>query len=197
LTNGTIRFGSGQKMSSRLGNVTRAVDVLHEISEVVSSEHQSADYYPVALAAIKYEFLKHRLGGDIAFDIKESVSLEGNSGPYLQYAHARARSILKKADTAGTADTTGQINDLEPGERTLARKISEYPEVIDKAAAELMSHHVCTYLYELAQIFNRFYENNRVVGDPRQELRLALVSRYADTLKTGLTILGIASPDKM
>jgi arginyl-tRNA synthetase len=60
-----------------------------------------------------------------------------------------------------------------------------------------MPHHVCTYLYELAQTFNRFYEHNRVIDDPRQALRLALVARYADTLKQGLALLGIASPDKM
>ena len=192
LTNGTVRFGGGQKMSSRLGNVTRAVDVIQSVSEAVSDEHPDSDHYQTALAAIKYTFLRHRLGGDIAFDINESVSLEGNSGPYLQYAHARARSILAKAGSEG-----GKIDDLEPGERSLVRKMSEYPEVVDKAVAELMPHHVCTYLYELAQTFNRFYENNRVVGDPREAVRLALVARYADTLRNGLALLGIASPDKM
>ncbi len=126
------------------------------------------------------------------YDAEESVSLEGTSGPYLQYAHARARSILEKADPDGT-----EITDFEPGERSLARKISEYPEVIDKAVNELMPHLVCTYLYELAQTFNRFYEHNQVIGDPRQAPRLALVARYADTLQGGLKLLGIASPDKM
>lgn len=197
LTNGTVRFAGGQKMSSRLGNVTRAVDVIQTVSQVVADENPDADYYPTALAAIKYTFLKHRLGSDIAFDINESVSLEGNSGPYLQYAHARARSILAKApELQGVAESFGD-NHFEVGERTLARKISEYPETIDKAVAELMPHHICTYLYELAQTFNRFYENNRVIGDEREALRLDLVQHYADTLRDGLTILGIASPDKM
>ena len=132
------------------------------------------------------------MGGDIIYDPEESVSLEGNSGPYLQYAHARARSILRKADSTGEL-----AQDFEAGERDLARKISEYTEVIDKATAELMPHHVCGYLYELAQTFNRFYEHNRVVGDSRQATRLALVAIYAETLKKGLGLLGIASPDKM
>lgn len=192
LTNGTIRFGSGQKMSSRLGNVTRAIDVIGEVSRAVSNEHPDSDHDGTALAAIKYTFLKYRLGGDIAFDINESVSLEGNSGPYLQYAHARARSIIGKADA-----TPGEIAGLQPGERTLARKISEYPEAVAKAATELMPHHICTYLYELAQTFNRFYEGNRVIGDERQPERLALVTSYADTLRGGLELLGIASPSKM
>jgi arginyl-tRNA synthetase len=60
-----------------------------------------------------------------------------------------------------------------------------------------MPHHVCTYLYELAQIFNRFYENNRVIDDPRQAVRLSLVGQYAKILKSGLSVLGIAAPDKM
>lgn len=196
-THGTVRFGGGQKMSSRLGNVTRAVDVVQTVDEAVARENPGSDHYPIALAAIKYTFLKHRLGSDIAFDINESVSLEGSSGPYLQYAHARARSILRKAPAAAENDAPSMPDDLETGERTLVRKITEYPEVVDKAVTELMPHHICTYLYELAQTFNRFYEHNRVIGDERQTTRLALVAKYADTLKDGLTLLGIASPEKM
>ena len=192
-TNGTVRFGTGQKMSSRLGNVSRAVDVLTTVTGAVSAENpESSEQYSTALAAIKYSFLKHRLGGDIAFDINESVSLEGNSGPYLQYAHARARSVLAKAST-----TDFQLSDLEPGERTLARKLTEYQDVVAKSANEFMPHYICTYLYELAQTFNRFYEQNRVIDDPRQSERLALVTTYADTLKNGLQLLGITAPERM
>lgn len=191
LTHGMVKMAGGVKMSSRLGNILRATDVLdsaHEANLALTNKENPE----VELGAVKYAFLKSRIGGDTIYDPTESVSLEGNSGPYLQYAHARARSILSKAGSEGAG-----INDLEPGERTLVRKMSEYPESVDKAVAELMPHHVCTYLYELAQTFNRFYENNRVVGDDRQETRLALVSRYANTLRDGLSLLGIASPDKM
>jgi arginyl-tRNA synthetase len=146
----------------------------------------------VTLGAVKYAFLKQRIGGDIIYDPKESVSLEGNSGPYLQYAHARARSILRKTETS-TTDLTG----LEVGERNLLRKITEYSDVVDKAVTELMPHHIATYLYELAQEFNRFYEHNRVIGEPREAMRLALVKSYADTLKNGLSLLGIAAPEQM
>ena len=190
--NGTIRFGSGQKMSSRLGNVTRAVEVIDEIDRVVAEQNPDADHYNTALAAIKYSFLKHRLGGDIAFDINESVSLEGNSGPYLQYAHARARSILGK-----TASTARQPETLEEGERSLARKVNEFQEIVAKAAHDFMPHHISGYLYELSQSFNRFYEHNRVIGDPREAERLYLVQQYADTLKEGLGLLGIHAPDSM
>lgn len=186
LTNGTIRFGDGKKMSSRLGNVTRAVDVLETVRKLTGDNEE------VALGAVKYEFLKYRLGGDIAFDPEESVSLEGNSGPYLQYAHARARSILGKVTTAGSLE-----GELQPDERSLLRKIGQYAEVVEQATTELMPHHICTYLYELAQKFNSFYEHNRVIGDERQEVRLSLVQKYADTLKRGLELLGIHAPDHM
>jgi len=192
LTHGTVRFADGQKMSSRLGNVTRAVDVLEVVGEAVKEERPDADEYTVSLAAIKYSFLKHRLGGDIAFDIRESVSLEGNSGPYLQYAHARARSILRKSEVKPS-----EPQKLEDDERSLVRKLGEYTEVANKAVQELMPHHIAGYLYELSQTFNRFYEHNRVVGDPREAERLKLVELYADTLKRGLELLGITAPEKM
>jgi len=82
-------------------------------------------------------------------------------------------------------------------ERTLARKISEYPEVIGKAVEELMPHHLCTYLYELAQTFNRFYEKSRVVGDAREAVRVHLVRLYADVLQDGLNLLNIAAPQHL
>lgn len=191
LTHGIVKLAGGTKMSSRKGNVLRAVEVLEAAREANKAISGQAND-DISLGAVKYAFLKVRTGGDVVYDPEESVSLEGNSGPYLQYAHARARSIIRKAGSEG-----GEIDSLEAGERTLVRKISEYPEVVDKAVAELMPHHICTYLYELAQTFNRFYENNRVIGDQRQALRLALVTRYADTLRDGLMFLGIASPDKM
>lgn len=146
----------------------------------------------IYLGAVKYEFLKHRLGGDIAFDPEGSVSLQGNSGPYLQYALVRAKSILAKS-TLSPSDVT----DLEQGERHLVRKLAEYQLVLNQSTIDYAVHPICSYLYELAQEFNKFYENNLVVGDPRETTRLSLVQAYADTLADGLSILGIQAPDKM
>lgn len=190
LTHGRVKLAGGVKMSSRKGNIVRAVDVLDvatQASKKVGRESEQS-----ALGAVKYAFIKSRIGADIIYDPEESVSLEGNSGPYLQYAHARARSILRKAE-----DAERHITGLDDAERQLARKIGEYPEVIQKAVDELMPHHICTYLYELAQAFNRFYEQAKVIGDPRQATRLKLVQLYADVLKDGLNLLGITAPDKM
>ena|SRR5579884_2032087 len=196
-THGQIKLAGGIKMSSRLGNVLKAEDILVNTRLAISNSFQELDTNTrdrTVLAAVKYAFTKNRIGSDIIYDPKESVSIEGNSGPYLQYAHARARSILAKAGEGGDlAPGAG----FEPAERSLLRKVSEYTEVVNKAVAELMPHHICSYLYELAQTFNRFYEQNRVIGDERQALRLGLVSHYANTLKNGLALLGITAPDKM
>ncbi|MDB5175820.1 MAG: argS [Candidatus Saccharibacteria bacterium] len=192
--NGTVKFGSGQKMSSRLGNVTSAVDVLKVVGDAVEAADDQSKQN-ITLGAIKYSFLKQRLGGDIAFDLNESVRLEGNSGPYLQYAHARACSILRKSENP--VETSLQDTILEAGERTMVRALGEYSLTITKSVKDLMPHHLCTYLYELSQTFNRFYENNRVMGDEREGLRLTLVKRYADTLAEGLQLLGIVAPEQM
>jgi len=192
LTHGFVKLQGGVKMSSRKGNVVTALEIL-DAARAAGAEMGTNPTEDTILAAIKYAFAKVRMGADIAYDPKESIALEGNSGPYLQYAHARARSILAKA---GEADSQGDIQ-LEPDERSVIRKISEYAEAVDKAVYELMPHVICTYLYELAQTFNHFYERNRVIDDPRQSQRVAIVAQYADTLKSGLELLGISAPNKM
>jgi arginyl-tRNA synthetase len=193
LVHGMVKLQGGVKMSSRKGNIVTALEIL-EAARQAGAETGTNPSEDTILAAVKYAFAKNRIGSDIAYDPKESIALEGNSGPYLQYAHARARSILAKAD-----GETGSLAaaSLEADERSLLRKISEYSEAVDRAVAELMPHHICTYLYELAQAFNRFYEKNLVIGDPRQEVRLKLVKQYADRLKVGLDLLGIAAPDRL
>jgi arginyl-tRNA synthetase len=191
LTHGILKLQGGVKMSSRKGNILRAVDVL-DAAEAANKAATGREDEKAVLAAVKYAFLKQRMGPDIIYDPEESVSLEGNSGPYLQYAHARARSIVAKASAQPKQPAT-----LEDDERSLARKITEYPETVSKAVNDLMPHHICTYLYELAQTFNRFYEHNRVVDDAREAERLYLVELYATILKDGLELMGITAPERM
>jgi len=193
VTHGNLKLAGGVKMSSRKGNFLKAVDVL-DITAAETAAVQPDVTDGAVLGAIKYAFLKSRVGPDIIFDPKESVALQGNSGPYLQYAHARARTILAKATVEPSAEGAGEP---DQSERQLLVKLTEYPEVIQAATAGLSPHHICTYLYELAQTFNRFYETSRIIGDERQAFRLELTSAYATILKSGLTVLGIDAPDTM
>jgi len=191
ISTGTVKLTTG-KMSSRSGDVVEIDWLFERVGEAVI-ERGGEPTDEVVAGALRYQFLKVRVGGDVVFDVNEAVSLQGNSGPYLQYAHARARSILAKSDD----HESGQLADLQADERSLLRKITEYSEVAETAMAELLPHLICTYLYELAQKFNQFYEHNRVIGDEREAVRLQLVANYADTLKSGLDLLGITAPERM
>ena len=192
LTNGTVKFADGKKMSSRLGNVTRAADVIDIVREKVRTlVDDEALIEPVTLGAIKYAFARYKLGGDIAFDVEETVSLQGNSGPYLQYAHARARRILEKTGAQPLP------NAIHEEDRALVRKLGGYSEALELAIRTLEPHHICTYLFELAQEFNRYYEKNQVVGSDKEAHRAGLVAVYADTLAAGLAVLGIHAPERM
>lgn len=194
-THGNVKLSGGVKMSSRKGNFLRAVDVLNMTADANEKVQGNRDEAPV-LGAIKYAFLKNRIGADTIFEPEDSVSLQGNSGPYLQYALARANSIFAKKQSF---DGLNGINSVEftAYERNLLTKMSEYPDVLKQAVIELMPHHLCSFLYELAQVFNRFYENSRIVDDEREQIRLALVFGYANILKNGLKILGIPTPERM
>ncbi|CAN5415735.1 arginine--tRNA ligase [soil metagenome] len=193
ISTGTVKLTTG-KMSSRDGDVIEISWLFDQIGEAIKARGGEPDD-PIIAGALRYQFLHVRIGGDVVFDVGDAVSLQGNSGPYLQYAHARARSILRKSGKE--AQSLGLGVKFELGERTLVRKLGMYAETVRQATEELMPHIVCTYLYELAQEFNRFYEGNQVIGDIRETLRLSLVSRYADTLKEGLSLLGIHAPDSM
>ncbi len=191
LTHGIVRLSGGRKMSSRSGNILTADEVLQVANEAAAS--LGGDYDErVVLGAVKYAFLKQRIGGDIIYEPEESVNILGNSGPYLQYAYARARSILAKASSP-----SDDISELESGERQLVLKLSRFAAQINKATVELSPHLVCNYLYDLAQTFNRFYELNRVLGDQREATRLQLAQTYAQRLEQGLNLLGIEAPDHL
>lgn len=193
IPHGMIKLTTG-KMSSRSGQVVKALDLL-EASEKAArnlAKNSNEPVKDISLAAIKYAFLKNRIGGDIIYDVDESLSLEGNSGPYLQYAHVRAHSIIEKAHIK-----IEKIQDLDAQERILATKLDEFPEMILSATSQLHPHIVCTYLFELAQNFNRFYEHNRIIGSSRQAQRLALINAYRIVLNNGLNILKIPAPNHM
>lgn len=187
---GLVKLSTG-KMSSRSGDVLEIGWLFDEFSKAVEVRGGEPTDEIVA-GALRYQFLKVKIGSDVVFDVNEAVSLSGNTGSYLQYAHARARSILGKTSHSFTMPT-----ELFDEDRMLVRKLSEYHEMVNVSTKTLEPHHICTYLFELAQEFNRYYEKNYVIGDAKEAHRVGLVALYADILKAGLTVLGIHAPEKM
>ena len=189
ISHGTVKLSTG-KMSSRSGEVLEVAWLFDQFAEAILARGgEPAD--EIIAGALRYQFLRVKIGGDVIFDVEEAVSLTGNTGSYLQYAHARARRMLEKFETQPT------LGDVRPEDRTLVRKLGEYHEIINLATVSLEPHHICNYLFELAQEFNRYYEKNHVIGSDYEYHRAGLVALYADTLRAGLMVLGITAPDTM
>lgn len=212
LTHGQVKLPGREKMSSRKGNFLKAVDVIDLISgelvkvqEEVSrnkGEGMSSGVDPkILFGAIRYAFLKYKVGGDIIFDVKESVSMTGNSGPYLQYSAVRAQKVLGKILESQVEKVNKKVEQkdwiLEGSEKSLIKKIMQYKKVLDEVVDELSPSKLCTYLYEIAQDFSRFYENVQVVGSEFEVERGVIVLAYLKVLTHGLSILGIEIPEKM
>ncbi len=192
LTHGNVRLPGNEKMSSRKGNFLRATDVLDIVEEALAKQHSKASS-EVALGATKYAFLKYKVGGNIEFNVQDSVSMSGNSGPYLQYAAVRAKKIL----AAAKADAGAEKFEMSVPEKELVKKIIGYQDVVKTAVMEMAPHKVCEYLYELAQTFSRFYEQVKVVGSEFEFERAKIVNVYYKTLEHGLNLLGIKVPEEM
>jgi len=200
--NGMLRLAEG-KMSSRTGNVVRALDLIEDVvlrvKEVMGErEIPNADGIAeqVAVAAIKYAILRSAAGKDIVFDLKSSVSLDGDSGPYLQYTHARACSVLKKAYAA---NISGDTSATPPSPYALEKLLYRFPEAVVHAITLREPHHVATYLTELAAAFNAFYAHERIAdpSDTYAPYKVALTEAVGHTLKNGLYALGIKAPEVM
>ena len=212
LTHGQVKLPGREKMSSRKGNFLKAVDVIELIREElikVQEELSQNKGEPnpeevdlrILLGAIRYAFLKYKVGGDIVFDAKESVSMTGNSGPYLQYSAVRAQKVLGKILESQVEKTNKKVEQKEwtlvVVEKNLIKKIMQYKNVLGEVVGELSPSKLCTYLYEIAQDFSRFYENVQVVGSEYEVERGAIVLAYLKVLTHGLSILGIEIPEKM
>ena len=153
----------------------------------------------IALAAIKYADLSTGLNKDYVFDVDRMVATTGNTGPYLQYAHARVTQVLRRAE----ADRLGQHDEVavlgEPAEQTLALLLSRFGETVDEVAGHLQPHKLCTYLYDLATAFSTFYEQCPVLKSDGavRDSRLALCRTTQRVLARGLYLLGIEALERM
>ncbi|MDO5480342.1 MAG: arginine--tRNA ligase [Candidatus Saccharibacteria bacterium] len=192
LTHGLVKLPGNVKMSSRKGNFLKAVDVLEMVADELKNEYNSEDT-KVSLAATKYAFLKYKMGGDIIFDVKESVKMTGCSGPYLLYSAVRAKKILNNFNNEKNIENYA----YNIYERNLIKKILEYKNVLDEAVVEMAPHKLANYLYEVSQEFSRFYENCPVVGSNEEAERVKLVKVYYNVMEHGLNILGIEIPEEM
>ncbi|MBR3180651.1 arginine--tRNA ligase [Candidatus Saccharibacteria bacterium] len=190
LTHGNVKLPGAVKMSSRKGNFIKAVDVLEDVREKTSNDL-------IVLGAIKYAFLKYRIGGDIEFDIEESVSTTGNSGVYLQYSCVRAKKILKEDSEEELDKGFSKEWELNPFEVRICKKFVEYPEVIKQAVREMAPNVICNYLFETAQEFSRFYENCKVNGSEFEAERRRIVRAFRNVMEQGLGLLGIEVPEEM
>lgn len=204
LTHGMMRLTTG-KMGSRKGNIVTGESLLRDTIALISEkmtdremtvEEKNKIAEVVGVAAIKYSILRSKAGSDIVYDVEESVSTEGDSGPYLQYSFARANSILEKAKTQNILpDFVHAPDEVADVEKLLYR----FPEVVSRAAEFYEPHHIATYLIEVARAFNSFYGNSVIVSteDKTSAYKVALTYAFSFVMKKGLHLLGIQAPLKM
>ena len=206
---GMMRFASG-KMSSRAGNVITAESLIGEIEKLVETkiaeqkltEKEKKEIKDVvSIGAIKYSILRQAIGGDIIFDLEKSISFEGDSGPYLQYAYTRAKSILEKASNppAGGEKVKPALKKMPSEVTELETMLCHFSEIVERSGKEQAPHYIATYLIELARVFNAYYAKFKIVDakDEYSPYKVALTSAFAQVMENGLEILGIRVPERM
>ena len=205
---GTMMGSDGKPFKTRSGDTIKLVDLLDEAIRrahaLVSKKNPGLDeatYLEIAekvgIAAVKYADLSKNRTSDYIFDWSSMLSFEGNTAPYLMYAYARIRSILRKQDSS--LENVQITSVSEQAERNLLLKIMQLSEVVDMVARDCYPNSLCNYLYELAGMFMRFYESCPILkAEPQlRDSRLALSELTAATLKQGLDLLGIETLEKM
>ncbi|MBW3555953.1 MAG: arginine--tRNA ligase [Actinobacteria bacterium] len=206
-------LGQDRKMyKTRSGDSVRLIDLLDEAVERAAAKVAEANpdldaptrervASLVGIGAVKYADLASDRIKDYVFDWDRMLAFEGNTGPYLQYAHARIRSIFRRAEASGAGGRPpGEVVVSEPAERALVLQLLGLDEVVAAVAESLQPHRLCTYLFEVASAFTTFYEQCPVLRAPDAAVRgsrLALCELTARTLALGLGLLGIDAPDRM
>jgi len=212
LSYGLVHLPSG-RMKSREGTVIDADDLMDEISGLAEKEvrkryqklsekeiKERAEF--ISLGAIKFFMLRTDSNRDIIFNPEESLSFEGETGPYLQYTHARACSILRKAQKEHKLKVSKKVNFESFGlqeELAVIRLLYGFPEIVAKSAETYKLHHLAQYLISLAQAFNEFYHKCPVISEQEHQMkaRLLLVDSTRQVLDTGLGLLGIKALEEM
>lgn len=203
---GRMRFAD-RAMSTRKGNilklesaldeaVTRAEALITERGEKIQTDDPKALAEMMGVGALVYGILSQNRKMDLVFDWDKMLTFEGNSAPYVQYTHARAKSVLRKAESEGVVSP---VDTLTVRERTLVKILLSFEETLQAARAEHLPHKLTNYLYELCQAFNSFYSTDEILTatGAARDCRLALTAFTAETLKVGAELLTLRVPDRM
>ena len=211
LSYGMVDLPTG-KMKSREGKVVDADDLMQEMAETAekisselgkldgfTEEEKSELYHKIGLGALKYFILKVDPKKRILFDPEASVDFQGNTGPFIQYTHARIQSILRKVESSDFKLTIESVQ-LHEKERELMLLLMNYPSVIRSAAEAYSPALVANYIYDLVKAFNSFYQQVTILAEEdldKRNLRLQLCSKIAEVIGHGSALLGIEVPDRM
>ncbi len=212
LSYGMVELPEG-KMKSREGTVVDADDLIEKMYEEAKAtsdesgklaglpeEEKDRLYHTIGLGALKYFILKVDPKKKMLFNPKESIDFNGNTGPFIQYTHARIKSILRKAGEQGIEAKLDTDAALSPKEVRLVKLISSYPQKVAEAAEALSPALIANYCYELSKEFNQYYHDTMILREPDRkllEMRLVLISTLASVLSKAMKILGIELPDRM
>ena len=212
LSYGMVELPEG-KMKSREGTVVDADDLIadmigtaREMSDELgkldgcSEEEAAAICEMVGLGALKYFILKVDPKKTMLFDPRESIDFNGNTGPFIQYTHARIRSILRKAEEAGIDASTYTNATLLPEEVELVKALAEYPAVVRTAGEQFAPSVIAAYAYDLAKQFNGYYHDHSILKEENEavrSLRLKLAAEVARVIRSAMSLLGINVPERM
>jgi arginyl-tRNA synthetase len=211
LSYGMVDLPSG-KMKSREGTVVDADDLIAEMEATAKEqteqlgkvdgfgeEEKERLYHTIGMGALKYFLLKVDPKKRLLFDPNESVDFQGHTGPFIQYTHARIKSVLSRADVDFGSNTT-TVTELAPVERDLIVILSQYPAIVKDAAANFSPAIVANYVYEIAKAYNKFYHEKSILQAEDNELkkfRLQLSAASAKIIHKGMNLLGIDVPERM
>jgi len=209
LSYGMVDLPSG-KMKSREGTVVDADDLMSEMDETAKAQTDAAGkveafaedeklalYHTIGMGALKYFLLKVDPKKRLLFDPNESVDFQGHTGPFIQYTHARIRSVLSRAVVT---EAINQYNTLSPEERDLIVLLAQFPEIIQSAAEAYSPAVVANYVYEVAKIYNKFYHEKSILqaeDEPTRQFRLQLSAASGKVIKKAMGLLGIQVPERM
>ena len=194
----------GKAISTREGNLIRLDELLAEAKrrafDIVKDRGGTEELAEaIGYGAVKYSDLSHDPVTDIDFSWDKALALEGNSGPYLQYAHARVCSLMAKAEADAAALAGVPFSLSEPLEKRLALQLLEFPGAVARAADAYKPSVLADYLFQTAQLYSSFYQNSPILKspEPMRSARLRLCLLFGEILKTGLGLLGIATPERI